>query len=281
MRWTAGNRDSLEDMRGRSPMLRAGLPIGLGGLVVLLIGSWLTGTNLLTLLDTSGVDTGAPTSGAVASSPEEEKMVDFVGAVANDLQFTWADLLGPRYQHTKVVLFRDTIDSACGFAQSATGPFYCPEDHKVYLDLGFYNELARQLGAPGEFAQAYVLAHEVGHHIQALLGTEAQVRDAERQSPGQANALSVALELQADCYAGVWGHAAMQPGRFLAGHVEVERGDVEDGMNAAAAVGDDRLQKMQTGHVVPESFTHGSSAQRVASFRRGLDGGTIESCSGR
>jgi predicted metalloprotease len=281
MRWTAGNNDSLEDRRGQSPMLRAGLPIGLGGLLVLLVGSWLTGTNLLTLLDTSGVDSSAPVSGAVATSPEEEKMVDLVGAVADDLQSTWNDLLGSRYQPTKVVLFRDSIDSACGFAQSATGPFYCPEDRKVYLDLGFYNELASRLGAPGDFAQAYVLAHEVGHHIQALLGTEGQMREAQRLSPGRANVLSVALELQADCYAGVWGHAAMQPGRFMAGHVELERGDVEEGMNAAAAVGDDRLQKMQTGHVVPESFTHGSSAQRVAAFRRGLEGGAVESCSGQ
>lgn len=260
-------------------MVRAGLPIGLGGIVVLLIGSWLTGTNLLTLLDTTS-DVGAPTtaSGPVATSPEEEKQADMVGAVADDLQATWSEMLGNRYQRTRVVLFRDTVESACGMAQSATGPFYCPGDGKVYLDLGFFKELDRRLGAPGDFAQAYVIAHEVGHHVQNLLGIESRMRDAQRQSPGRANELSVALELQADCLAGAWGHGAMQPGRFLAGRVELERGDVEEGMNAAAAVGDDRLQRMQAGHVAPDSFTHGSSAQRVASFRRGLDSGTIESC---
>jgi len=260
--------------------MRAGVPIGLGGVVILLIGSWLTGTNLFSVLGTSDDVGNAPPSESrpVATTPEEEKLADFVGAVADDLQSTWAEVLGSRYQRTRVVLFRNGIDSACGMAQSATGPFYCPSDRRVYLDLGFYNDLDRRLGAPGDFAQAYVLAHEVGHHIQTLLGTEASLRAAQQRSPDQARALSVALELQADCYAGVWGHAARQPGRFMAGKVELESGDVEEGLQAASAVGDDRLQKMQTGRVVPDSFTHGSSAQRLSWFKRGLDTGSIESC---
>jgi len=280
MKWTPGSRDSIEDARGRSPILRAGLPIGLGGAVILLVGSWLTGTNLFTLLGPSSdvSDSPAGESRPVATSPEEEKMVDFVGAVADDLQATWGQLLGPRYQRTKVVLFRDAVESACGMAETAVGPFYCPSDNRVYLDLSFYNDLDRRFGAPGDFAQAYVLAHEVGHHIQALLGTEASMRTEQQRAPSQARALSVKLELQADCYAGVWGHMARQPGRFLAGRVELEAGDIEEGLNAAAAIGDDRLQRMQTGRVVPDSFTHGSSAQRSTWFRRGLDVGTIESC---
>jgi len=261
-------------------MMRAGLPIGLGGAVILLLGSWLTGTNLFSLLGGSSDVSDNPTSESqpLATSPEEEKLADFVGAVADDVQATWAELLGSRYQRTKVVLFRDAVESTCGMAQSAVGPFYCPSDHRVYLDLSFYNDLDRRFGAPGDFAEAYVLSHEFGHHIQTLIGTEASMRSQQQRDPSQARRLSVALELQADCYAGVWGHMARQPGRFLAGRVELDPGDVEEGLNAAAAIGDDRLQKMQTGHVVPDSFTHGSSAQRVTWFRRGLDVGTIESC---
>ena len=169
-------------------------------------------------------------------------MVDFVDAVMRDAQQTWTNILGSRYEPTKVVLFRDQIDTACGFAQSATGPFYCPGDRKVYLDLGFYDELQRRFGAPGDFAQAYVLAHELGHHVQRLTGTETQVRQQQQANPGSANELSVRLELQADCYAGVWGHTAAQPGRADKGEVELDPGDVEEGLHAAAAIGDDRLQ---------------------------------------
>ena len=169
------------------------------------------------------------------------------------------------------MLFTDAVESACGFAQSATGPFYCPGDQRVYIDLGFYRELQDRFGAPGDFAQAYVLAHEIGHHVQALTGIEGQVRQAQRRNPSQANALSVAMELQADCYAGVWGHAAASRGLL-------ETDDVDEGLNAAAAIGDDRLQRMGGGRVSPENFTHGSSAQRVEWFRRGLESGRIESC---
>jgi predicted metalloprotease len=173
------------------------------------------------------------------------------------------------------VLFRDSIESACGQADAATGPFYCPGDRKVYLDLGFFDELSRRFGAPGDFAKAYVIAHELGHHVQHLLGLDARSRLGAAAGPGNA---SVALELQADCFAGVWGHAASQTGRFKAGHVELEPGDAEQALRAAAAIGDDRLQKMTTGHVMPDRFTHGTSAQRVASFRQGMESGDPRGC---
>jgi predicted metalloprotease len=202
-------------------------------------------------------------------------MVDFVDAVANDVQDTWDGLLRNRYQRTQVVLFRDAIDSACGFAQAATGPFYCPSDRKVYLDLGFFRELSSRFGAPGDFAQAYVIAHEFGHHVQNLLGLTARVQQDPR--PGASSA-SVALELQADCFAGLWGHAASQQGRFQAGGVELEPGDAEEALRAAASIGDDRLQRMSSGRVAPERFTHGSSAQRVEWFRRGLESAEPDRC---
>jgi len=205
-------------------------------------------------------------------------MVDFVDAVARDAQQMWAGELRGRYQPTKVVLFRDQIQSACGFAQAATGPFYCPQDRKVYLDLGFFGELQRRFGAPGDFAQAYVLAHEIGHHIQTLTGREAEVREAQRADERSVNELSVRLELQADCYAGVWGHEAAKPGRAARGEVELESGDVEEGLHAAAAIGDDRLQRLASGRVMPEKFTHGSSEQRVTWFKRGLESGDPQAC---
>jgi predicted metalloprotease len=260
-------------------MAGRGVPLGIGGLLVVLLLSWLTGADFLSLL--SGVPAGTDTtgtSGPVASSPEEERLLDMVGAVMKDTQETWSRLLPNRYQETRAVIFRDAIDSACGFAQSATGPFYCPADRKVYLDLGFFDELDRRFGAPGDFAQAYVVAHEVGHHVQTIAGIEGQMRQLQQRNPSQANELSVRLELQADCFAGVWGHDASQPGRFMQNRVELESGDVEEGLRAAAAIGDDRLQRMGGGRVAPESFTHGSSAQRVEWFRRGLERGDPEAC---
>jgi predicted metalloprotease len=172
------------------------------------------------------------------------------------------------------VLVRDATESTCGFAQSATGPFYCPGDRKVYLDLGFFNELHRKLGAPGDFAQAYVLAHELGHHVQTVLGVESQVRQQQAMNPGARNPLSVRMELQADCFAGVWGHHANRG----QGRVQLDSGDLEEGLNAAAAIGDDRLQRMQGGRVAPDRFTHGSSAQRVEWFRRGFERGDPGAC---
>jgi uncharacterized protein len=279
MRWTPGDRSNVDDYRGRSRFsMGGGLPIGLGGFVLLLLLSWVTGTNFFSLL--SSPDSGSQavgTSGRVASSPAEEREVDFVDAVMKDVQDTWASTLG-QYERTRVVLFRDATQSACGFAQSATGPFYCPQDRRVYLDLGFFEELSQRFGAPGDFARAYVIAHEVGHHVQRLTGVEGQVRAAQRDDPSMVNELSVRLELQADCLAGVWGHAAAQSGRAARGQVELETGDVEEGLRAAAAIGDDRLQRMSTGHVAPDRFTHGTSQQRVEWFRRGLTEGTPDAC---
>jgi predicted metalloprotease len=251
--------------------------LGVGGLLVLLLLSWFTGVDFLSLLGGSG--SPAPTetvgtSGRVAASPEEERLVDMVDAVVDDAQSTWRKLLGGRYQDTRAVLFRDAIQSACGFAQSATGPFYCPADRKVYLDLGFFDELHRKLGAPGDFAQAYVLAHEVGHHVQTVLGTESQVRRRQAADASSRNELSVRMELQADCFAGVWGHHANQG----SGRVQLDPGDVEEGLRAAAAIGDDRLQRMQDGRVAPERFTHGTSEQRAEWLRRGLQSGDPNAC---
>src|SRR4029077_13179973 len=199
-----------------------------------------------------------------SETPQEQEMMRFVDAGMGDIQNSWGQRLGARHQPTKVRVFRDAVQSACCPSESATGPFYCPGDSRVYLDLAFFDELQRRLHAPGDFAQAYVIAHEVGHHIQNLTG----VVDREPFN-GNANARSVRVELQADCYAGVWGHDAAQSGRAARGQVELDPGDVEEALNAAAAIGDDRLQKMSTGRVVPDKFTHGSSAQRVSWFRRG------------
>ena len=276
MQWSSGNRGDINDARGRSGGFGVA-QLGIGGFLVLLVLSWVSGTNLFSLLGDGGQapSQSAGTSGQVATSPAEEKLVDMVGAVTKDAQDMWAEKLGSRYRRTKVNLFRDSIQSACGFAQSATGPFYCPEDGQVYLDLGFFTEMSQRLGAPGDFAEAYVITHELGHHVQQLLGLNERAAGDRRTG---ANSASVALELQADCFAGVWGHLASQPGRAAAGKVELDPGDLEEALRAAAAIGDDRLQKMQTGRVMPDRFTHGSSAQRVEYFRRGMATGDPRSC---
>ena len=270
MRWTPGDRSNIEDARGGSGFRMGGgaVPIGLGGLILLALFSWLTGTNFLSLLNSTEQPTAVDRSAPVSSTPAEEREVDFVDAVTKDIQSTWQTLLPQQYRPTRVVLFRDVIDSACGMAESATGPFYCPRDQRVYLDLGFFQEMSRRLGAPGDFARAYVIAHEVGHHVQRLSGILGN----------GSNASSVRIELQADCLAGVWGHVASQPGRAAKGEVELEPGDMEQGLNAAAAIGDDRLQRMATGQVMPERFTHGTSAQRVEWLRRGLTTGDPNAC---
>ena len=276
MKWTSrGRSQDLEDRRAQGGGFSRGrmVPIGLGGLAVLVVLSLLTGENFLTLLD-SGSDTTSLQPGAtgpLSSTPDEERLVDFVSFVLDDAQDTWSELLPGQYRRAKLVLFRDAVESACGLAESASGPFYCPGDEKVYVDLGFYEELRRRFSASGDFAQAYVLAHEIGHHVQKILGTEAAVREAQRADPSRVNDLSVRLELQADCYAGIWGHSTAQ--RQI-----LEQGDVEEALNAASAIGDDRIQRMTTGHVAPDRFTHGSSAERVAWFRRGLTDGRIQSC---
>lgn len=278
MRWTpGGSSDDVEDRRdeGGGGFRPGGIHLGLGGIVVLFILSLIFKRDFLSLVSTDSVGTGTTATQAdPARDQQEQPLVQFVTFVLNDAQNTWSQLLpqqGAQYRHAKLVLFRDSIDSACGMAQSASGPFYCPEDEKVYIDLGFYDELKQRFGAPGEFAEAYVLAHEIGHHVQKLLGIEGKVRAAQQQNPQSANQLSVALELQADCFAGIWGHSTQQ--RNI-----LEAGDVDSGLKAAAAVGDDRIQRMTRGTVNPESFTHGSSAQRTQWFQRGFQDGAITSC---
>lgn len=260
MRWSPGERSpNLEDRRGQRFGGGFGR-LGVGGIVILLLLSLVFKRDFLSLA--SGGETDQ--SGPVATTPEEEHLVDFVSFVFDTTQSTWTQVLaqrGARYEPAKLVLFRDAVRSACGFAEAATGPFYCPSDHKVYIDLGFYDELRRRFAAPGDFAQAYVLAHEVGHHVQTLLGDRF----------GSSNAGSVRRELQADCFAGIWGNYMSREG-------VLESGDAEEGIGAAAAVGDDRLQRMSTGTISPETFTHGTSAQRVQWFRRGLESGRPESC---
>jgi hypothetical protein len=276
MRWTpGGNQDDVEDDRGSSGGI-GGIHLGIGGFIIVGILSLVFHRNFFALFDNGsaaspGVATSQPQSG---QNDPEKSTVQFVTFVLNDTQSTWTKILaaqGVPYRHAKLVLFRNSIDSACGMAQSATGPFYCPEDEKVYIDLGFFRELKDRFGAPGEFAEAYVLSHEIGHHVQKLLGIESKARAAQQHSPGSKNTISQEIELQADCFAGIWGHSTEQ--RNL-----LDPNDLNSALKAAAAVGDDRLQKMSTGHVNPETFTHGSSAQRMEWFKRGFDNGSIGAC---
>lgn len=289
MRWRQGRRsENVEDRRGqraggaRIPIGGGGMRLGGGTIILLLLGAWLFGVNPLTVLQllAGGGGTLEMPGGAydepAATPPGDDEGAQFVSVVLADTEDTWSELFaasGQRYEPPKLVLFSDVVRSACGMAQSAMGPFYCPLDRKVYIDLGFYRELRERFRAPGDFAQAYVIAHEVGHHVQTLLGTSQQVHEArQRMSQEQGNQLSVKLELQADCYAGVWAHHADRARQIL------EQGDVEEGLNAAAAIGDDNIQRQTQGTVVPESFTHGSSKQRVAWFRKGLEQGNPDAC---
>ena len=251
--------------------------LGIGGGVIMLILSLIFGPDIIS---SGNGDTTSDANGEVSSglsrsdSAREEPKVVFVSQVLDDVQATWADAFkgaGSGYQDAKLVLFRDGTNSGCGAAQSAMGPFYCPLDQKVYLDLGFFDELERRFKAPGDFAQAYVIAHELGHHVQHLLGTDARIRDAQRSDSRSANQLSVRLELQADCFAGVWAHSAAERNKL-------ETGDIDEGLNAASAVGDDRIQQQTTGSVNVDSFTHGSAQQRTQWFRRGYDSGSTKSC---
>jgi predicted metalloprotease len=273
MLWNDQGRSSnVEDRRGIGG--RAGM--GIGGTAVLLVLSLLFGRNLFTDSTVTNAVSTQQTNGrlAPADSAREEPEVHFVSFVLDDAQATWAKLLpqyGAQYHDAKLVLFRGATQTACGTGQTAMGPFYCPRDEKVYIDLGFYEELKSRFGASGDFAQAYVIAHELGHHVQHILGTDAQVRRAEQRSPGSANQLSVRMELQADCFAGVWGKSTQQ--RNI-----LQQGDVEEGINAAASVGDDQIQRQTTGHVNLDSFTHGSSAQRASWFKKGFESGDPRSC---
>lgn len=279
MRWRPGGSSSdVEDRRGQGGGFGGGgMRIGLGGFAVLLVLSLVFKKDFFSLVGAGspGADpTGQAPAGPLQTAPEEDERAQFVTFVLNDTQDTWTKLLadrGEQYQRAKLVLFRDATQTACGVGQAAAGPFYCPGDNRIYIDLGFYDELRERFGAAGDFAQAYVIAHELGHHIQRLLGTEAQVRQVQQQRPDQANDLSVRMELQADCYAGVWGHSTQQ--RDI-----LEQGDVEEGLNAAAAVGDDRIQAASGQGVHPEGFTHGSAAQRATWFKRGFQSGRPEDC---
>ena len=284
MRWTPGGVSSdIEDSRGSGGGFRGfnfgRSPLGCGGFIVLLVLSLLFGRNFFSLLGPSEqprTQVEAPAGQPpVQETPKEHQAVQFVSFVLDDAQTTWDKLLPDQahvpYHHAKLRLFRDAAESGCGYAQAASGPFYCPEDERVYIDLGFYDELRTRFGAPGDFAQAYVLAHEIGHHVQKILGTTDKVHEAMQSDQRNANEYSVRLELQADCYAGVWAHSTQQ--RNI-----LESGDVEEGLNAAASVGDDRLQRMAGRRVNPDSFTHGSSRERVSWFRRGFEDGRISAC---
>lgn len=280
MRWTPGSLSDIEDRRGGGGggfSFGRGPQIGCGGAILLLVLSLLTGKNFFALFDGSSSGTAPSTQTSTApvqQSPEEEQAVQFVNFTLKDIQETWAGIFrqeGIEYQRTTLVLYRDMTQTSCGLGQAASGPFYCPSDGKVYLDLGFFDELHRRFGAPGDFAQAYVIAHEVGHHVQNLMGTSDRVHEAMQNDRGSANQYSVRLELQADCYAGIWGKAA-------ASRNVLEAGDVEEGLAAAAAVGDDRLQEMSGRAVNPDSFSHGSSAQRMEWFQRGFRSGDIRNC---
>ena len=289
MQWRGRREsDNVDDVRGQRMGGRGGggmVGIGGTGLVVVLLLAWLTGQNPLELLGQIAAQQqggSATQSQQYDQQPYQESANDreqrqFVSVVLADTEDVWnktfRDDMGRTYEEPRLVLFSGGVDSGCGFAQAAVGPFYCPADHKVYIDLSFYDELQRRFGAPGDFAQAYVIAHEVGHHVQNLLGISEKVQNAQRRAGRDAaNELSVRLELQADCLAGVWAHQTERQKKVL------EQGDVEEALGAAAAVGDDSIQKKTQGYVVPESFTHGSAEQRVRWFKRGFQSGSIDSC---
>jgi predicted metalloprotease len=278
MRWQMGRRsDNIEDQRSMPVGRGAVVGGGIGTVVLVLLALWF-GVDPSVVLQ--GADPGdsrsAPSAPQQRAPAGDEPLRDFVSVILADTEDTWTELfrqMGRQYQAPHLVLFSGAIKSACGFAEAAVGPFYCPGDRKVYIDLSFYRDLRDKIGAPGDFAQAYVIAHEVGHHVQNLLGIAGRIQEAQgKRSRTDANALQVKMELQADCLAGVWANNAQRARQIL------ESGDIEEGLNAAAAIGDDRLQRQAQGRVVPESFTHGSSAQRVRWFKRGIETGDPGQC---
>ena len=278
MRWERGRRsDNIEDRRGRRVGGKGLAGGGLGAIVLALVAIYF-GVDPSVVLNQAGGLAGAPqeASQPAPASPDEERQKDFMSAVLADTEDVWGGLFaasGQTYLQPKLVLFSGAVESACGHASAAMGPFYCPGDQKLYLDMSFFNDLARRHDAPGDFAQAYVVAHEVGHHVQTLLGISEKIHAARgRASEAEGNALQVRMELQADCYAGVWAHHANRERQVL------EPGDTEEALAAAAGVGDDRLQQQARGYVVPESFTHGSSEQRMRWFRRGMETGDPGQC---
>lgn len=292
MRWQGGRRsENVEDRRGQgaaygaaaaAPVVLRLLPalirtkvgriILITGIVVI-VGGKLLGIDVLSLFAGGGVTTGQPSA---PMTQADQEMAEFVSVVLADTEDTWHGIfnsLGRQYKEPTLVLFSGSVNSACGYATAAVGPFYCPGDQKLYIDLSFFQDLAAQHGAPGDFAQAYVIAHEIGHHVQTLLGISGKVQQARQgASEAQSNALSVRQELQADCFAGIWGHAANSERQIL------DPGDLEEALRAATAIGDDRLQREAGRQVVPDSFTHGTSEQRVHWFRTGFESGNIEAC---
>jgi predicted metalloprotease len=279
MRWESGRRSvNVEDRRGFhiSPRTAGG---GIGTIVLVLVALYfgVDPSVLLNVDQTPIPRSGTSTQSApYSASPQEQRLAEFVSVVLADTEDTWHALfssMGKTYEEPRLVLFSGSVESACGFASTAVGPFYCPADDKVYIDLSFYSDLKNRFGAPGDFAQAYVIAHEVGHHVQNLLGISDKVHSLRgRVNEKEANKLSVMMELQADCFAGVWAHHADRARKIL------EQGDVEEALNAASAIGDDRLQRQSRGYVTPDSFTHGSSAQRMHWFKLGLQTGSIGQC---
>ncbi len=288
MDWKGGRRsENVDDQRNNSMAASAGggalllrfipflLRTKIGRIILIVGGLGYIGARFLGI-DVMQLSGGAPQQTSEKTNPQDAELVDFVSVVLADTEDTWKALFqksGKVYEEPILVLFKNRVNSACGMAQSAMGPFYCPGDNKLYIDLAFYQEMKNKMGAPGDFAQAYVIAHEVGHHVQNLLGISQQVRAAqENKSTAIVNALSVKLELQADCFAGIWAHFADSERGI------VEIGDIEEALTAAAAVGDDRLQQQATGAIRPERFTHGTSQQRAASFKLGLEKGSIAEC---
>jgi hypothetical protein len=280
MRWEGRRQSSnVEDRRGSRPARRGVVGGGLGIVAVIVI-SYFLGVDprlLLSGMQATGVGgDGGTVDTPYVEGPEDARHREFIAVVLADTEDVWRALFeagGGRYQEPTLVLFSEAVQSGCGFAEAAMGPFYCPADGRVFIDLSFFDDLEQKLGAGGDFAEAYVVAHEVGHHVQNLLGTSGQVHERQqRASQAEANQLSVRLELQADCYAGVWAHHAERTKGIL------ESGDIEEALGAASAVGDDRLQRQAQGRVVPDSFTHGTSEQRMRWFRRGLETGSVEAC---
>ena len=278
MRWEGSRKSSnVEDRRG----MRVGRGVKTGGIgmVLLALVAMYFGVDPSVILEQvapSQMSTEAPGGSVPGSEGQPDPLAEFVAVVLADTEDTWNELFrqaGETYQEPTLVLFTDAVNSACGYAQAAVGPFYCPADQKVYIDLGFYRDLKERHQAPGDFAQAYVIAHEIGHHVQNLLGISGQVQQRRSQvSQAEANQLSVRLELQADCLAGIWAHHAQRTRQIL------EQGDIDEALNAASAIGDDRLQRQARGYVSPDSFTHGSSKQRVEWFKRGFQSGELAQC---
>ena len=274
MLWKGGRRsDNVEDARGSGMGRVAG---GGVGVVVIAVIAMLFGVDPSVILNQMAPAEPPPATSAAGGQPARDELTEFVSVVLADTEDTWQVIfkqMGGTYREPKLVLFSNQVRSACGFGQAAMGPFYCPADQKVYLDLGFFRELKTRFKAPGDFAQAYVVAHEVGHHVQNLLGISEKVHQARsRASETQGNALSVRLELQADCFAGIWANHAQKARQV------VEQGDIEEALQAASSIGDDRLQMQSKGYVVPDGFTHGSSEQRVRWFKRGIESGNAKAC---